>query len=80
MSGNEQDAMSARIDALRRRIDDIGERIANGTYNELNAPLHRLARTWRERPWLIILAAVGAAVIVTMVALVIIRFIRGHKD
>ena len=76
----DQDAISAQIDSLRHRIDDVAERVANGTYNELNSPLHRFARNWRERPLLLILAAVGVLMTVAVVVALILRILRRDRD
>jgi hypothetical protein len=76
----DQEAIAAQIESLRHRIDDIAARVVNGTYDELNAPIHRLARNWRERPWLIILAALGALVAVAVVVSVILRVMRKDRD
>jgi t-SNARE complex subunit (syntaxin) len=74
------ETIAAKIESLNKRIDNISERVANGTYDELKAPIHRLARTWRERPWLIILAAIGAVVTVAVIVTAISRLLRANKD
>ena len=76
----DQEAVAERVESLRHRIDDIAEHVANGTYDELSSPMHRLTRTWRERPWLIILAGVGAIVTVALIITLILRIVRNNRD